>query len=122
VAAFASFSKWSKFRIPGAFTPPECAANLHITLHGMTPRSATGSRRRVSLLSPPGFIRSDRSRRPMEMWIDHPETWIETRQVHRSWIDVLRRWCRSYETIIFDEDRDAVGRGPTVEASQKAAV
>jgi len=46
---------------------------------------------------------------------------IETRHVRRTWIDKIKMWRRAYETKIFDESREAFGRGPTCEASRMAA-
>jgi hypothetical protein len=48
-------------------------------------------------------------------------TQIETSRVHRTWTDKLKMWRRAYETKIFDEHREAFGRGPTPEASKEAA-
>ena len=39
----------------------------------------------------------------------------------RTWVDRLLLWQRAYETRIFDAHREVIGRGPTPEASQKAA-
>ena len=39
----------------------------------------------------------------------------------KTWLDRLLLWQRAYETRIFDAHRDVIGRGPTPEASQKAA-
>jgi hypothetical protein len=48
-------------------------------------------------------------------------TELKTSRVHRTWLDKLLLWQRAYETKIFDGHREVVGRGPTPEASQKAA-
>jgi hypothetical protein len=37
-------------------------------------------------------------------------------------MDVLLLWRRAYETRIFNEQREAIGRGPDEEASRKAAL
>jgi hypothetical protein len=47
---------------------------------------------------------------------------IETERVPRSWADLLLPWRHAYETRVFDEAREAVGRGPTYEASREAAL
>ena len=49
-------------------------------------------------------------------------TQIETARVRRTLRDKLLLWRRAFETKIFDERREAVGRGPTVEASREAAL
>ena len=49
-------------------------------------------------------------------------TQIETARVRRTLRDRLLLWRRAFETKIFDERREAVGRGPTVEASREAAL
>jgi hypothetical protein len=49
------------------------------------------------------------------------ETQIETSRVHRTWAEKVKLWRRAYVAKIWDEHRDAVGRGPTPEAAQKAA-
>jgi hypothetical protein len=43
-------------------------------------------------------------------------------RVHRTWLDKLLLWKRAYQTRISDEQREAVGRGPTIEASEQAAL
>jgi hypothetical protein len=48
-------------------------------------------------------------------------TELQTSRVHRTWLDKLLLWQRAYETKIFDGHREVVGRGPTPEASHKAA-
>ena len=50
------------------------------------------------------------------------ETQIETVRVRRTLRDKLLLWRRAFETKIFDEHHEAIGRGPTVEASQEAAL
>ena len=49
-------------------------------------------------------------------------TQIETARVRRTLRDKLLLWRRAFETKIFDERREAIGRGPTVEASREAAL
>ena len=49
-------------------------------------------------------------------------TQIETAHVRRTLRDKLLLWRRAFETKIFDERREAIGRGPTVEASRDAAL
>jgi hypothetical protein len=49
-------------------------------------------------------------------------TQIETARVRRTLRDKLLLWRRALETKIFDERREAIGRGPTVEASREAAL
>ena len=49
-------------------------------------------------------------------------TQIETARVRRTLRDKLLLWRRAFETKIFDEHREAIGRGPTVEASREAAL
>ena len=49
-------------------------------------------------------------------------TEIKTTQVRRSWTDKLRLWGRAYQTRVFDEHREAFGRGPSPEASRNAAM
>jgi len=49
-------------------------------------------------------------------------TEIETQQVPRTWTDMLLLWRRSYQTRSFDERHEAVGRGPTFQASREAAL
>jgi hypothetical protein len=49
-------------------------------------------------------------------------TQIETARVRRTLRDKLLLWRRAFETKIFDERRQAVGRGPTVEVSREAAL
>ena len=48
-------------------------------------------------------------------------TEIQTSRVHRTWFDKLLLRQRAYQTKIFDEHREVLGRGPTPEASQEAA-
>jgi len=50
------------------------------------------------------------------------ETNIQTQRVHRTWLDRLRLWRRAYQTKIVDKRREAIGRGPTPEKSQEAAL
>ena len=44
-----------------------------------------------------------------------------TRRIRRGWLDRLRGYKRLFETEITDGEHTAFGRGPTPEASQKAA-
>jgi hypothetical protein len=46
---------------------------------------------------------------------------FQTSRVHRTLIERLKFWRRAYQTRVFDERREAVGRGPTPEASREAA-
>src|SRR6476661_6996235 len=46
---------------------------------------------------------------------------VQTSRVHRTWLDRMQFWGRAYETKIFDERREVLGRGPTPEASREAA-
>ena len=50
------------------------------------------------------------------------QTEIQTERVHRTWIDKVLLWRCAYQTRIYDEQREAIGRGPTVEASREAAL
>jgi hypothetical protein len=47
---------------------------------------------------------------------------IRTERLDRSWTEILKLWRAAYETRIFDEHREATGRGPTVESSREAAL
>jgi hypothetical protein len=49
-------------------------------------------------------------------------TQIETVRVRRTLRDKLLLWRQAFETKIFDEHHEAIGRGPTVEASREAAL
>ena len=49
------------------------------------------------------------------------DTEIKTSRTHRTLLDRLKLWPRAYETQIRDRHHEVVGRGPTPEASQKAA-
>jgi hypothetical protein len=49
-------------------------------------------------------------------------TEIQTKRIHRSWSEKLMLWRAAYQTKIFDDHREAVGRGPTVQASREAAL
>ena len=40
---------------------------------------------------------------------------------HRTWLERLRLWPRAYETKITDAHHEAIGRGPTTEASYAIA-
>ena len=46
---------------------------------------------------------------------------VQTSRVHRTWLDRIQFWGRAYETKIFDDRREVLGRGPTPEASREAA-
>src|SRR6476619_6649242 len=46
---------------------------------------------------------------------------VQTSRVHRTWLDRIQFWGCAYETKIFDERREVLGRGPTPEASREAA-
>jgi hypothetical protein len=48
-------------------------------------------------------------------------TETKTRLVHRTWWERLKLWRHAYETKVFKNRHEAIGRGPTPEASQKAA-
>ena len=49
-------------------------------------------------------------------------TKIQTERIDRSWTEKLMLWRAAYRTCIFDEHREAIGRGPTVEASRVATL
>jgi hypothetical protein len=49
-------------------------------------------------------------------------TEIKTSRIRRTWFDKLSLWRRAYQTKVFDGSREAVGRGPTPEASRDAAL
>jgi hypothetical protein len=40
---------------------------------------------------------------------------FQTSRVHRTLIERLKFWRRAYQTRVFDERREAIGRGPTPE-------
>ena len=46
---------------------------------------------------------------------------VRTARIRRTWLEKLLLWRSAYETKIFDQHREVVGRGPTPEASQKNA-
>ena len=48
-------------------------------------------------------------------------TEVRTSRTRRTWMEKLMFWRRAYETKIWDRHREAVGRGPTPQASQEAA-
>jgi hypothetical protein len=50
------------------------------------------------------------------------QTEIQTERVQRTWTDKVLLWRRAYQTRIYDEHREAIGRGPTVQASREAAL
>ncbi len=43
-----------------------------------------------------------------------------TERSRRTWLEKLQMWPRAYKTKISDGRREAIGRGPTPEASQEA--
>jgi hypothetical protein len=47
---------------------------------------------------------------------------MKTRRVPRHWFERLQLWRRAYETEIQFSFQEVIGRGPTPEASQKAAI
>ena len=49
-------------------------------------------------------------------------TETKTQRVHRTWFERLKMWRYAYETKVFDEQREAVGRGPTPRAARDAAL
>jgi hypothetical protein len=49
------------------------------------------------------------------------DTETKTHLVHRTWLERLKLWRHAYETKVFNNRHEAIGRGPTPEASQKAA-
>ena len=71
-----------------------------------------------------------RHHRPWHWLLDTPSredscivaTESRTRRVHRTWLDKLLFRQNAYETKIFDQQGDALGRGATPEASQIAAM
>ena len=48
-------------------------------------------------------------------------TETKARLVHRTWWERLKLWRHAYETKVFKNRHEAIGRGATPEASQKAA-
>ena len=48
-------------------------------------------------------------------------TQIRTSSTRRTWAEKLMLWKQAFRTKILDQDRKAVGRGPTPEAAQEAA-
>jgi hypothetical protein len=46
---------------------------------------------------------------------------IKTVRTRRTWLDKLKMWRRAYETKIRYERQEAIGRGPTPEASKESA-
>jgi hypothetical protein len=71
-----------------------------------------------------------RHHRPWHWLLDTPSredscivaTESRTRRVHRTWLDKLSFRQHAYETKIFDQQGEALGRGATPEASQIAAM
>jgi hypothetical protein len=51
-----------------------------------------------------------------------PTAETNTRRVRRTWLNKLSFWQHAYETKIFDQGHEALGRGPTPEASRQAAM
>ena len=49
-------------------------------------------------------------------------TEIKTERAHRTVAEKFMLWRRAYQTRIFDERHEAIGRGPTYEASREAAL
>src|SRR4029079_5575808 len=49
------------------------------------------------------------------------QTQVSTELVDRTWIDKILLWRRAYQTRVFDSRREAIGRGPTEDASRDAA-
>jgi hypothetical protein len=47
---------------------------------------------------------------------------VETRLNHRTWIERLLLWRHAYETKIWEFGHEVIGRGPTPEVSQEAAM
>jgi hypothetical protein len=47
---------------------------------------------------------------------------IETLRIQRTWIDMLALWRRAYQTRIFNERREVVGRGSSEQSSREAAL
>ena len=47
---------------------------------------------------------------------------ITTRRSRRTWLERLSMWQRAYETKVFDNVREVVGRGRTPQAAQDAAL
>jgi hypothetical protein len=46
---------------------------------------------------------------------------IRTSRTRRTWVEKAMLWPRAYQTRIFDQHREIVGRGPTPEASREDA-
>jgi hypothetical protein len=46
----------------------------------------------------------------------------KTQRVHRTWFERLKMWRHAYETKVFDEHCEALGRGPTPGAARDAAL
>ena len=49
-------------------------------------------------------------------------TEIRTTRIRRTFLDRISLWKRAYETKVFDARHQSVGRGPTPEASEEAAL
>ena len=70
-----------------------------------------------------------RHHRPWDWLLDSPSpkdactaTESRTRRVHRTWLEKLSFRQHAYETKIFDQRSEILGRGATPEASQRAAI
>ena len=71
-----------------------------------------------------------RHHRPWDWLLDSPSredacitaTESRTRRVHRTWLEKLSFRQHAYETKIFDQRGEILGRGATPEASQRAAI
>jgi hypothetical protein len=66
----------------------------------------------------PGLLRNGRVGRNAVV----VSTETKTRRVHRTWLERLKLWRHAYETKVFKNRHEAIGRGSTPEASQKAIV
>ena len=67
----------------------------------------------------PGLLRNGRV--GQEPHTSAVSTETSTRLVHRTWWERLKLWRHAYETKVFKNRHEAIGRGPTPEASQKVA-
>jgi hypothetical protein len=47
---------------------------------------------------------------------------VTTRRVPRTWLEKLLLWGRAYTTKVSDQYREVIGRGPSPEISQEAAI
>jgi hypothetical protein len=71
--------------------------------------------------TPGQFVPGIRNRRDASRGHNASVMGTKTQRVPRTWLDRFKLWRRAYETKIFDQHREATGRGPTPEASQQAA-